>query len=206
MDKLFECAKAFEGLLNVEYHMLIGRKGKAVELRVKFEKVEFHHLIGLHKLKDLRLARGNREKIFGEILSGKITLSDIEKSKYYDKIKNRIEPFARIETIFDQNNLIFRYNERKQTFSMIEAEYLLSTPCCSTDVYIFLDKKSITGDFFCRSFFPKEEKDYTEGQAVYTLLRKEKTDIKSGMRQLQYDRLSEKNGNEGGPHELHIRE
>lgn len=137
MDKLYECAKGFEKLLSKKYHIIIGRKGKAVELNIRFEDVEFHHLIGLHKLKELRVSRGNRAKIFTDILSGKIFLSDIEKSRYYDTIKDRLEPLAKIETLFDNNKLIFRYDEKKQTFSVIEAEYLLSTPYENTDVYIF---------------------------------------------------------------------
>lgn len=74
MDTLQACAKAFENLLPIKYRILIGRKGKAVELTVGFEAVEFHHFVGLHKLHDLRIARANREKVFSQILSGDITL------------------------------------------------------------------------------------------------------------------------------------
>ena len=192
MDKLYECAKGFKKLLSKRYHIIIGRKGKAAELNIQFEDVEFHHLIGLHKLKDLRIARENRGRVFADILSRKIVLSDIEKSRYYDKIKDRLEPFIKIELLLDENNLVFRYNERKQTFSVIEAEYLLSSPYENTDVYIFLDRKEGEKEFFCRSFFPKRGKDYTAGQAVYTLLLKEKIDINTGESQLQYNRLISK--------------
>ena len=60
-------------------------------------------------------------------------------------------------------NLIFRYNQKLQALSLIEAEYLLSTPHNNTDVYIFLDQKDKIGNFFSHSFFPKEDKDYTKG-------------------------------------------
>lgn len=63
MDYLQICAKAFERLLDIKYHIMIGRKGKLEELNLLFEPTEFHHLIGLHKLRDLRLSRGNREKV-----------------------------------------------------------------------------------------------------------------------------------------------
>ena len=36
MDKLLSCATAFEHLLNVQYRIIIGRKGKSVELRIGF--------------------------------------------------------------------------------------------------------------------------------------------------------------------------
>ena len=80
MDGLLTCAKAFEDLLPVKYHIIIGRKRKSVDLTVSFEAVEFHHLVGLHKLHDLRLSRASREKVFSQILSGQITLDDVKKA------------------------------------------------------------------------------------------------------------------------------
>lgn len=192
MDRLLACATAFENLLHVKYHIIIGRKGKSVDLTISFEAVEFHHLAGLHKLRDLRLSRANREKVFFQILSGHITLDDVKKSRYFCNIENRLEPFQKIEELFDSNDLIFRYNRKLQAFSLIEAEYLLSTPYKCTDIYIFLDKKDEAGNFFCRSFFPKEDRDYTKGQAIYTLLKKEKINTDTGALQIQYDRLSPK--------------
>lgn len=190
MDYLQICAKAFEKLLDVQYHIVLGRKGKLVNLNILFEPKEFHHLIGLHKLRDLRLARENREKIFYEILAGKISMEDLKKSRYYSEIQKRLEPFYKIENIFDSNKVVFRYNSKLQTFSLIEAEYLLSTPYENTDIYIFLDRQADSDFFFCRSFFQKELKDYTKGQAVYTLLKKEKITISTGDREMQYDRIS----------------
>ena len=190
MDYLQICAKAFEKLLDVQYHIVLGRKGKLVNLNILFEPKEFHHLIGLHKLHDLRLARGNREKIFYEILAGKISMEDLKKSRYYSEIQKRLEPFYKIENIFDSNKVVFRYNSKLQTFSLIEAEYLLFTPYENTDIYIFLDRQVDSDFFFCRSFFQKELKDYTKGQAVYTLLKKEKITISTGDREMQYDRIS----------------
>ena len=55
MDKLQKCAKAFENLLEIQYRIIIGRKGKTVELVIGFSKLDFHHLMGLGKLKDLRI-------------------------------------------------------------------------------------------------------------------------------------------------------
>lgn len=44
----------------------------------------------------------------------------------------------------------------------------------------------------CRTFFPKAEKDYTKGQPRYTLLKKEKINLKTGETIVQYDRLTPK--------------
>lgn len=190
MDKLQECAKAFEKLLDKKYHIVIGRKGKSADIDLAFEAVDFHHLIGLHKLKDLRLSRGNREKVFKDILSGHILFPDLEQSLYFNQIEKRIEIFSDLEKILDDNRLVFKYNEKAHSFSLIQAEYLLSTLYKTNEIYIFLDRRKAEEQFFCRSFFPKESKDYTIGQAVYTLLFKEKITLSTGVRAVQYNRLS----------------
>ena len=117
-------------------------------------------------------------------------MDDLKKSQYFSIIQKRLEPLSKIEDLLDSNKLIFRYNSKLQSFSLIEAEYLLSTSYKSTDIYIFLDRRPQPNSFFCRSFFPKEEKDYTKGQAIYTMLKKEKIKLSTGDVLLQYDRLS----------------
>ena len=126
MDKLVGCALAFEKLLDVQYRMIVGRKGKAVELLVGFSMLDFHHLMGLGKLKDLRLATMNREMVFKEILNGKISYEVITKSRYIHLIENRFQPLLHIEQLFDDNCLVFRYNPKLNQFSLIEADYLLT--------------------------------------------------------------------------------
>ena len=190
MDKLQECAKAFEKLLDIQYHMIIGRKGKSVDLTVEFSPLDFHHLMGLGKLKDLRIATQNRGQVFSYILNGTISENTINHSRYITQIQNRFFPLAAIEQIFDDNKLIFRYNENQNKFSLIQADYLLSTLHGDNDIYIFIAKKAQPDLYFCRSFFPKENKDYTIDQPSYTLLFKGKITISTGEKKVQYDRLS----------------
>ena len=99
---------------------------------------------------------------------------------------------ALIEQLLDDNRLIFRYNAKLNQFSLIEADYLLSTPLENSDIYIFIAEHKDTGKYFCRSFFPKEKKDYTEGQPRYTMLYKEKKNLTTGETIIQYDRLTPK--------------
>jgi len=191
-DKLKQTAEGFLSLLDTQYHIIIGRKGKAVELTVEFKPIDFHHLMGLGKLKDLRIATQNRESVFFNILNGTISYPSISGSRYIKQIENRFVPLSHIEQIFDDNKLIFRYNEKRQQFSLIEADYLLSTPFSGNDIYIFLEEKKDSGLYFCRSFFPKEQKDYTVGQPQFTLLFKEKITVSTGEKIIQYDRLTPK--------------
>lgn len=200
MDKLQRCAKAFEQLLKIQYRIVIGRKGKTTELVIGFSKLDFHHLMGLGKLKDLRIAKRNRGLVFDEILAGRTTYKTLSESHYLSQIENRFEPLSLIEQLLDDNRLIFRYNAKLNQFSLIEADYILSTPCGPTDIYIFIAEHKENGRYFCRSFFPKEGKDYTESQPRYTMLYKEKINLSTGETTVQYDRLTPKNGakKEGG--------
>lgn len=192
MDKLSACANTYLRMMDFTYRIVLGRKGKLFELHIGFEAVSFHHLIGLHKLNDLRIARANREKVFHDILEGKISYDFISKSRYFPQIENRFLPFAGMEKIFDDNRLVFRYNTKTNRFSLIEADYLMSTPYKGNDIYIFLAKRQDSDNYYCRSFFPKEQIDYTKGQSVWTMLYKEKICLSTGETVIQYDRLTPK--------------
>lgn len=189
MDRLQDCAKAFEHLLDTTYHIVIGRKGNTATIDLAFKAEHFHHLLGLHKLRDIEALSHKREKVFYDILAGRISFSDIEKSSFFGEIEGRVDPLTYMENILDDNRLIFRYNNKANSFSLIHAEYLLSTNHDQDTVFIFLDKMGRGDQFFCRSFFPKTGRDYTEGQARYAMLYKEKVRISTGERIVQFDKL-----------------
>lgn len=190
MNELYECAHSYQRLLNVTYKIILGRKGKLTELFIIFDPSHFHHLIGLHKLVDLRISRANREAVFRDVLDEKITYNSVSQSNYFHIIHNRFSPFSNLEKLLDQNTLVFRYNRKSNPFSTIEADYLLSTPYKENDVYIFIAKSNCAGRYFCRSFFPKKERDYTESQPRYTMLYKEKHNLATGEIIVQYDRIT----------------
>jgi hypothetical protein len=123
MDLLQQSAWAFQHLLGYEYHFIIGRKGQMREFYLNFDKADFHHLAGLHKLKDIaQIQQGMRDRIFDRILSGEISLSLIEKSAYYGQMSQRILPLTGLEDMLDGNQMIFRYNEKAQKYSLIKAD------------------------------------------------------------------------------------
>ena len=156
MDKIYQCAAAFYNPLDTRYHIIIGRKGKTATLTIEFVDKGFHHLMGLGKLKDLRIAKQSRARVFQAILQGDLSDEDIHKSRYFSQIKNRFAPLAAIEQLLDNNELIFRYNAKKNNFSLIEADYLLSTPHENKEVNIFLAQKEVDEIYDCRSFFRKK--------------------------------------------------
>lgn len=191
MDLLQKCAVAYSHLLPCEYHFTIGRKGKMLTFKLDFDAADFHHLAGLHKLKDnIRFMTGKRAAIFNEVFSGKLTYAQAKQSAYFLEMEPRLKPLVYLESFLDSNEIIFRFNEKVQKFSLIKADYLLENQYNGNEIYLFLAQRAGTDKQVCRSFFPKNELDYTSGQSRYTLLKKEKLNTITGEMILQYDRLT----------------
>ena len=192
-DKLQRCALAFQKLIDTQYEFIIGRKGQMSKIILNFSETEFVHLAGLHKLVDNEFFRtASRKKVFDYALEGKISYDTLMKSENFDFVKERIDYFEFLENMLDRNDIIFKYNAKRNVFSLIQADYLLQSEHTGRDIYIFLDRLEDTDLHFCRSFFPKGDKDYTAGQTKYTLLYKEKINKITGESEIQYDRLSNK--------------
>ena len=196
MDLLFNCASAFEKLLHYQYCFTLGRKGKTTVITLGFSETDFHHLIGLHKLKDLQISRKNRQKVFSEILAGQVTYNMLTRSDYLDKALCRMKIFPKLESLLDGDQLIFSYNEKLFPYSAVQCDFLLKMgDGLVLDIaFLFIDKAE-QDIYFCRSFFPMEQTDYSRGQMQYTLLKKEKFDIHTGEVTIQYNRFTPKEQN-----------
>lgn len=194
MDLIQACAYAFQSLCKYEYHFIIGRKGILKEFYLTFDKADFHHLLGLHKLKDIaQIQQGMREKIFDKILNRQITEELLRKSAYFKQMEGRILPLIGLEKMLDENNIIFRYNEKVQKYSLIKADYLLEGNANDIPAYLFLGKRTDNEkEQMCRTFFRVGDVDYTKGQPQYTLLKKEKRNLLTGEVVVQYDKLTKR--------------
>ena len=93
--------------------------------------------------------------------------------------------------LLDDNQLIFRYNEKIRQYSVIKADYLLENQYLNQSVYLFLGARTTENDQMCRTLFPKDIIDYAQGQPQYTLLKKEKLNIETGEIEQQYNRMSD---------------
>ena len=82
MDKLQERALSFKKLIDYEYKIILGRKGKKTELVINFEKIDFPHLVGLHKFTDVLNGNIATEKLFDDCLTGKVSYNTISKSDF----------------------------------------------------------------------------------------------------------------------------
>ena len=83
---VLESLNSYDKLLNTEYLIKIGRKGKASVLCLVFDKVDWFHTMGLHYLKDLEFLNvhgAQTESLYDEIIAGTYGNVDFEKSRYY---------------------------------------------------------------------------------------------------------------------------
>ena len=196
MDLLYKCAVVFERLIKYQYRFILGRKGKLIEIVLGFNETDFHHLVGLHKLKDINIARDNRKRVFHNILSRSITDQTIAKSAFFNESRLRLEAFQFLEDLLDGEQLVFRFNKKVVPYSAIDGDFLLKMGdgLALSVSFLFIDKEDC-GVYFCRSFFPMERTDYTKNQMQYTPLKKEKINVATGETIVQYDRLTPRNKN-----------
>ena len=188
MHNIYDCVDSFASLLDTEYQLILGRKGEAVSLKITFDKKDCFHLMGLQYLTDRPELSRDRGKIFDEIKSRVLTKEQIESSDLYEQIADRVDLLPFLEDLFDSNDTVFKYNEKKNSFSMIKADYLMKNRLVDKNVFIFLSKGK-DDTYFCRSFFPETNRDYTKNQASWTLLYKEKMKRSTGQKVVLYDRL-----------------
>lgn len=176
---ILTCLQSFTKLLDTTYVFHLGRAGKHMRFSLDFSKEDCYHLMGLHYLKDRKDNRG-RNYIFDELMESEDARAHMAMSEFIDEnVRDRIHFTSLLETMLDDNHTIFRYNPKRLRFyTMIEADYLLENFPENREVYLFLDKRTTSAYHFCRSIFPKKDRDYTDGQAKWTLLYKEKTKAK----------------------------
>lgn len=120
-----KCASGFQKLINYEYRFTLGRKGNLKEIVLGFSNTDFHHLAGLHKLKDINIARANRAALFQQILNGHITYDTLTKSRFLPEIQSRLNVLPNLESLLDGNQLVFRYSPKLYPYSSLQSEFLL---------------------------------------------------------------------------------
>ena len=159
-------------------------------MAIAFDETHFFHLAGLQYLKDrYRYFNESRDVVFRKILNGTLPQTQLTASVFYPQIKDRIEYLAYLEQIMDSNETVFKYNPRLDAFSAIQADFLLKNEMQSRNIFTFLSNDKASGKYFCRSFFPQIDKDYSKGQTNWTLLYKKKIHKSAQTETMLYDRM-----------------
>lgn len=193
MDALQLCAQAYAELCDYTYHCTIARKNTSSELIFSFSAYEFRHLAGLHQLHYPRL-HTNSERLFKEILAGKLTLDDLKKASNWEeqaeKVLSRLNALSRLQQLMDGFLLIYEFSGAKLAYQIppirtkIEADYLIKFELEEGKTFYFSVKEKNT---YCgRSIFVNDERDYSIGQTKFTVLEKTKTNQKTGKTESLY--------------------
>lgn len=176
MDKFTEIANYYEeNLIGRVFEIVVKRKNKTMNLNLRFSKINFKHLLGLHKLRDLPFLTAKSQSLYHSALMGKLTLSDLKKSKYYKGIESRIDNFQAMKNLLFSKELFFK-SLKGEFGTLIKADYLLAQKTESGYVYLFL-KDEI--DFIAPiSFFCDHSDKYFRKNAVsWKILSVEETDF-----------------------------
>lgn len=162
--------------------MIAGRKGKTIEFTISFDRSDFHHLSGLHKLKgNARIQTGQREAVMLDVLAGKITLPQIQKSAFYGEMEPRLRPLSMLEQFLDSNDIIFRYNAKAHAFSLIQADYLLQNDFEGNPVYLSLPKGTTTIRRFAAHFSRSPVQTMPKGSRATRCCAKKNGILKTGI-------------------------
>lgn len=178
-DILYEAALKYEGMLNKGYSITLGRKGKTYNIELRFNKSDFFHLVGLQHLTDITFSSKNKERVYKDILKGKVTENQIKKSIFYEKyyIFERIIYLKRLEEMLDSNKCVFLINQKEYIkYTKIIANYLCEYHLPETQnesLYLFSIKSNnpkLKNECLGCSFFKKHSIDYTKGTSETKLL------------------------------------
>lgn len=182
MDKISKSISTYEKLINKKYiyELLNGNL-----LEVNFKKENFPHMIGFHKLIDIKVFnRLNNKTIKGDIVfkmvkNKKIEVEKIINSPNYKKIEKRVNNFHKInELVF--NKVIYDFDRRKVR-TKIQADLLLYTIENGLYIHLFLVKNKFN-KYVPMTFIIEEDDKYVKGQQDFRIsklsIKEKNKDIK----------------------------
>ena len=166
-DLLYQAVKFYDDkLAGRKFEIVAGKDLKQRTQIISFQIEHFHHILGLHKLKDIPLVQRPVRKVYYEILTGKITYNDIYQSICFQEMENRLIYHQELLNIFNVDSLYFK--SLKGEFYTIRADFFLCREIVPQTLYSFLFTKI---DSTPVTFFTRHERDsYTRNSTKLTVL------------------------------------
>lgn len=91
MDLLLETAENFKKLFDIKYDILLGKKGKEVNVVLIFRDIDFHHLAGLQYIEDMPELKRSRDKVFADICNDSFLRKKIIGAIFILKLKKELK-------------------------------------------------------------------------------------------------------------------
>ena len=171
MKDIQECAKFYKTLMHKDFVFTLEN---GVKFKIFFKPSNFYHLIGLHKLTDVRQltdANASYSKIYKDIISGRISTKIIESSAFYNKISDRVKYFEKITDMLDKQKskiIIDFAPELVDGTELKNTEYILFRHLNSRYANLTIGKND---DYiYPETFFAEDSKRYISEQTLLDIV------------------------------------
>ena len=187
---------AYERLVQFEYHILLGHKNKISLIELKFLPNAFIHVSGISKLKDVSKNLNARNALFRELKTTSRLKQRIVNSIYFDQIVTRLVSIINLERNFlnyCQNKYVKFINNSISFHSSIDFDYFIKSSENKDNFYYFIrkiDKDSADNSYVLISTFIENNKDYSLGQSLMSLLKKVFVNILTNEAIVIYNKLN----------------
>ena len=158
-----------KNLNNHLFHLQAGnKKRELIDFNISFNESNFKHLMGFQYLTDLYTYNLESIQIIQLILNKELNITDLEKSAYFDSIKNRIIDFKEISNcIFSRKIMLGKIGT--DSFKSIKADFLL-TKDIKHGVAEFFIKEETPGITVPVTFFTAPTNEYIRRTKPWTVL------------------------------------
>ena len=169
-DYLYEAAIFYQNnLANRRFEISISRKNEERSIELLFLPSHFYHLVGLHKLTDIPSLRRSSSNIYLEILSKKLTYSDIEKSVHINEMSDRLIHHQEMLNVLHADSLFFKSLYGR--FKGVMSDCVLTKSIEGEGLFSFLFLKRSENVYFPCSFFTRnEQREYTKDGTHWNII------------------------------------
>ncbi|MCI7330007.1 MAG: PBECR4 domain-containing protein [Selenomonadaceae bacterium] len=169
MDALYEAAVLYKPLLHKDYHIVAAYRQEQIRIKFIFLPEHFYHLVGFHKLLDLK-ALVQPRMLLHKVLSREITASVIRDSKFYADMEDRLHDFGKLHELIDllqSGEIVIEFAQQNRT--RIQADFLLFRKSTSVYTHLFLRHDQRYGYVPC-SFFCRGDNKYIRNNKKYYIV------------------------------------
>ena len=166
-----ECLDVYNKLLNKQYILHLEN---GIRINIVFSKANLKHLLGLHKLKDIRLiSESSGTQAYKLLQKGIIHDNQVQNSNYYKSIEERFLYFHLIPTLLNSRIIIdFNPNKIPNSYNskLKRTKYILYRRVSDTAI-VHLTLSSKHSLYYPETFFCEHSNMYITEQNLLNIVR-----------------------------------
>ena len=192
---IYTAAEEYKKIMAYEYTFKLIRNRNSIpqEVNVRFDKKDFFHLCGLHKLKGRYFLQESKDKIFDRICNNEFAGVSFDQDSSYKEIASRIELVSQLISFFESDNIVFKTNPRNaKNPSRIQSDYILSYRDKISHKLFYIKQDKSTDYYHGVSCFMRSltQNDTTDGHIKLIVLKKYRFNIENEEQIILIDRDS----------------